>query len=60
MQKSHLTEIFKSYDAEIQQLLREVVYVEQQYITANLNTNSAALKEIREKIDETIEEICKR
>ena len=60
MQKSRLAEIFKEYDPTIQRLLKEVLQIEQQYITANLTTNSGALKEIREQMDEVIEEICKR
>ena len=60
MQKSRLAEIFKEYDPNTQSLLREVLQIEQQYITANLTTNSGALKEIREQMDEVIEEICKR
>lgn len=60
MQKSRLAEIFKEYDPNIQRLLKEVLQIEQQYITANLTTNSGALKEIREQMDEVIEEICKR
>ena len=60
MQKSRLAEIFKEYDPNTQRLLREVLQIEQQYITANLTTNSGALKEIREQMDEVIEEICKR
>ncbi|GEM_PF-2084115 len=60
MQKNRLAEIFKDYPPTIQHLLKEVLQIEQQYITANLNTNSGALKEIREKVDEIIEESCKR
>jgi len=60
MQKNRLAEIFKDYEPNIQHLLKEVLQIEQQYITANLNTNSGALKEIREKVDEIIEEICKQ
>ena len=60
MQKSRLAEIFKEYDPTIQRLLKEVLQIEQQYITANLTTNSGALKEIREQMDEVIEEICKQ
>jgi hypothetical protein len=60
MQKNHLDEIFKSYDSDVQRLLREIRHIEQQYITANLTTNSGALKEVREKIDQVIEEICKQ
>lgn len=60
MQKNRLAEIFKEYDPNTQRLLREVLQVEQQYITANLTTNSGALKEIRERMDEVIEEICKQ
>jgi len=60
MQKNRLAEIFKDYEPNIQHLLKEVLQIEQQYITANLNTNSGALKEIREKVDEIIEESCKQ
>lgn len=60
MQKSRLAEIFKDYPADVQQLLREILQIEQQYITANLTTNSGALKEIRESVDEMIERICKQ
>jgi hypothetical protein len=60
MQKNHLDEIFKSYDSDVQRLLREIRHIEQQYITANLTTNSGALKEVREKIDQVIEENFKQ
>lgn len=60
MQKNRLAEIFREYDPDVQRLLREVLQIEQQYITANLTTNSGALKEIRERMDEAIEEICKQ
>ena len=60
MQKNRLAEIFREYDPDVQRLLREVLQIEQQYITANLTTNSGALKEIREQMDKVIEEMCKR
>ncbi|MEI2611831.1 MAG: hypothetical protein V9G20_24610 [Candidatus Promineifilaceae bacterium] len=60
MKKNRMTEIFRDYEPEVQRLLDEIIFIEQQYITANLNTNSGALKEVREKIDEFIEEICKK
>jgi hypothetical protein len=59
MQNSRLTDIFKAYDPTVRQILREVLRVEQQYITDPLRTNSTALREIRQEIDRIIEEICK-
>ena len=59
MKKDRLAEMFEVYESNIQQVLREVLYLEQQYITAPLRTNSLALKELREKIDEIIEDTLK-
>jgi hypothetical protein len=59
MQRHRLWELFETYEPSIQQVLREVLHLEQQYITARLQTNSGARKELIEKIDEAIEKACK-
>ena len=59
MLDKRLSAIFEDYDLEIQQTLKAVLTVEQQYITDPLITNSKALKEIRQKINEIIERVCK-
>lgn len=59
MQRHRLWELFEEYDPSIQQVLREVLHLEQQYITARLQTNSGARKDLLEKIDEAIEKACK-
>ena len=59
MQGQRLWELFEEYEPDVQQILREVLQLEQQYITAALRTNSAARRELLEKIDETIEKVCK-
>ena len=58
MQRHRLWELFEEYDPSVQQVLREVLHLEQQYITARLQTNSGARKELLEKIDEAIEKAC--
>ena len=57
MQKQQLSKLFKQYDAQTQQVLHEVLRLEQQYITNPLRTNSSALRELREKIDATLERV---
>lgn len=59
MQRHRLWELFQEYDPNVQQVLQEVLHLEQQYITARLQTNSGARKELLEKIDEAIEKACK-
>jgi hypothetical protein len=59
VKKDRLVEMFEVYEPNVQRVLREVLYLEQQYITEPLRTSSIALKEIREKIDEVIEETLK-
>ncbi|MEZ4861656.1 MAG: hypothetical protein R3C14_10125 [Caldilineaceae bacterium] len=58
MQRHRLWELFEEYDPSVQQVLREVLHLEQQYITARLQTNSGARKELLEKVDEAIEKAC--
>ena len=60
MQKQQLHDLFAKYDERTQHLLREVLRLEQQYITNPLNTNSSALRELKEKIDGVIEEVVRR
>jgi hypothetical protein len=55
MQQKRLTELFQIYDEKTQQVLRDVLLLEQQYITRPLRTNSTAWRELRDKIDEAIE-----
>ena len=55
MQKQQLTKLFKKYDPQTRKVLREVLRLEQQYITNPLRTNSSALRELREKIDGVLE-----
>lgn len=59
MQRYRLWELFEEYDPHVQQILRAVIHLEQQYITARLQTNSSARKELIEKIDEAIEKAFK-
>lgn len=59
MKRHRLWELFEAYEPNVQQVLREVLHLEQQYITARLQTNSGARKELIEKIDEAIEKACK-
>lgn len=54
-----LTELFKDEDPAVQRILRDVLAIEQQYITEPLRTNSTMLKEVRQKIDLIIEEVCR-
>lgn len=56
---SHLIRIFKDYDPEIQKLLRQVLKIEQEYITDPLTRNSLTHKELRDKIDRVLEELTK-
>ncbi len=59
MPESSLSNIFKEYDPRVQHVIREVLRIEQEYITDPLRTNSAALKDIRQRINRIIEEVCK-
>lgn len=60
MLEQRIAEVFDQYDPRVRLILREVVRLEQQYITDPLRTNSAALKEIRERIDEIVENTISR
>ncbi len=59
MKHTPLTKIFKNHPPEVQKLLRQVLRLEQQYITSPLAPNSLAHKELKEKIDAVIEEMVK-
>ena len=54
MQRQQLADLFKVYDPKTQQVLEEVLFLEQQYITVDLKTRRNALKDLRAKIDEVI------
>ena len=54
--KSHLNRLFEQYPREVQKILADVLCLEQQYITDTLHPNSQVYKELRDKIDEVIEE----
>ena len=60
MKKTHLSAYFADYRPEIQKVLEEVLFLEQQYITTSLHGRSLALKELKEKIDKTIDKVCKQ
>ena len=54
-EKRHLNRLFKDCDPEIRELLRQVIRIEQRYITDPLKTNSFTHKELRQKIDKVLE-----
>lgn len=59
MLETRLSAMFEEYDLEVQRTLKAVLIIEQQHITDPLITNSKALKDIRQRIDEAIERVCK-
>lgn len=60
MQQTPLTKLFQTYPPDVRKLLQQVLHLEQQYITSSLHANSLAYKELKEKIDAVIEEICRK
>lgn len=58
MLEERLGSIFSKYEKPVQKILRDVLRLEQQYITDQLRTNSTALKEIKQKMDQVISEVA--
>jgi hypothetical protein len=60
MPKERMKELFKEYDPDVQELVAGVLASEQEYISFELNTNSRALREIKDNIRETIEQVVSK
>lgn len=59
MLRDRIRELFGKYDPEIQKLVAAVLDIEQENISYTLVTNSQALREIRQRIRETIDGMVK-
>ncbi len=55
---NHIFKLLENEDEEIQGLIKEVLELEQQYISYELIGNSSKLKEIKQKIRDITDELA--
>ncbi len=55
---NHIFKLLENEDEEIQWLIKEVLELEQQYISYELIGNSSKLKEIKQKIRDITDELA--